>query len=85
MTKDFDNQKADEALSLREVQIAELCLYKEKARARRLLAKHHYLGDVRAAGRKNATSLSAGLTLTGKAKLHARNEQTIICVDLTKP
>ena len=44
---------ADEsALSaaLAEVQIQLLSTVKKKTRARRFLAKHHYLGDVRAVG-----------------------------------
>lgn len=38
------------SVSLAEVQIQLLSTSKTKARARRLLAKHHYLGDVRAVG-----------------------------------
>jgi Domain of unknown function (DUF4338) len=42
----------DSAVSavLAEVQVQWLSTVKDKARARRLLAKHHYLGDVRAVG-----------------------------------
>jgi hypothetical protein len=38
------------SVSLAGVQIQLLSTSKTKARARRLLAKHHYLGDVRAVG-----------------------------------
>lgn len=38
------------SVALTEVQIQLLPTSKIKARARRLLAKHHYLGDVRAVG-----------------------------------
>jgi hypothetical protein len=40
----------DNTARLAAVQIQLLCTVKDKARARRLLAKHHYLGDVRAVG-----------------------------------
>jgi hypothetical protein len=45
---------------LAEVQIQLLSTAKEKARARRLLAKHHYLGDVRAVGEQLWYVLTAG-------------------------
>ena len=42
--------KTTGSANLAEVQIQLLSTAKEKSRARRLLAKHHYLGDVRAVG-----------------------------------
>jgi hypothetical protein len=50
MTKHFGSDKGHGALSLAGVQIQPLGTGKERSRARRLLAKHHYLGDVRAVG-----------------------------------
>jgi len=50
MTKHFETDESNGALSLTEVQVQLLCTRREKSRARRLLAKHHYLGDVRAVG-----------------------------------
>ena len=50
MTKPVGSDNNNSAISPAEVQIEELCTRKAKARARRLLAKHHYLGNVRAVG-----------------------------------
>src|SRR5687767_7466217 len=50
MSDDSRAVPARAAIALAEVQIQLLCASKTKARARRLLAKHHYLGDVRAVG-----------------------------------
>src|SRR5256885_8785922 len=44
---------------LAEVQIQALRTRKERARARRLLGKHHYLGDVRAVGEQLWYALTA--------------------------
>lgn len=46
--------------ALAEVQIQLLCASKTKARARRLLAKHHYLGDVRAVGEQLFYAITDG-------------------------
>jgi hypothetical protein len=50
MTKHIGTDKRNGAPNLAEVQIHQLCTRQEKSRARSLLAKHHYLGDVRAVG-----------------------------------
>src|SRR5258706_5419414 len=50
MTKHSGRDTNQDATDLAEVQIQELSTSKERARARRLLGKHHYLGDVRAVG-----------------------------------
>ena len=50
MTKPSRAALATASVSLAEVQIQLLTDSKTKARVRRLLAKHHYLGDVRAVG-----------------------------------
>jgi hypothetical protein len=50
MTKDSRPAAVPTAVALAEVQIQLLATAKTKARARRLLAKHHYLGNVRAVG-----------------------------------
>jgi len=47
------------AVSLAEVQIQLLTTAKTKGRARRLLAKHHYLGDVRAVGEQLFYAITA--------------------------
>src|SRR6266542_1632555 len=46
--------------ALAEVQIQLLCVSKTKARARRLLAKHHYLGEVRAVGEQLFYAITDG-------------------------
>jgi len=50
MTKPSGTVSCTASVSLAEVQIQLLSTSQEKARARRHLAKHHYLGDVRAVG-----------------------------------
>jgi hypothetical protein len=50
MTKHFGRDTNQDATILAEVQIQELSTPTERSRARRLLGKHHYLGDVRAVG-----------------------------------
>lgn len=50
MSNGFGRDKSNGAFSLGDVQIQPLCTRQEKSRARRLLGKHHYLGDVRAVG-----------------------------------
>ncbi len=50
MNKNSGRDTNQDGPSLAEVQIQELSTRKERSRARRLLAKHHYLGDVRAVG-----------------------------------
>ena len=48
------------SVPLTEVQSQLLSTSKEKARARRLLAKHHYLGDVRAVGEQLFYAITDG-------------------------
>src|SRR5882724_7765673 len=50
MTKHSGCDRNEYLSVLAEVQIQELSTRKERSRARRLLGKHHYLGDVRAVG-----------------------------------
>lgn len=50
MSKPAPAPKAAVSVSLAEIQILLLATPKARARAHRLLAKHHYLGDVRAVG-----------------------------------
>ena len=50
MTKHPGRDTNQDATVLAEVQIQELSTLKERSRARRLLDKHHYLGDVHAVG-----------------------------------
>lgn len=50
MNNDSRAAQSSASVSLAEVQIQLLSTAKTKTRARRLLAKHHYLGDVRAVG-----------------------------------
>lgn len=50
MNKQPCGHTSDDTARLAGVQIQPLSNVKDKARARRLLAKHHYLGDVRAVG-----------------------------------
>jgi hypothetical protein len=50
MNKNSGRDTNQDGPALAEVQIQELSTRKERSRARRLLAKHHYLGDVRAVG-----------------------------------
>jgi len=50
MRKTSQRPKSAAPLDLRQVKVRLLTTAKERTRARRLLAKHHYLGDVRAVG-----------------------------------
>ena len=50
MSKSSLSDKTEISISLAEVQALLITSTRDKARARRLLAKHHYLGDVRAVG-----------------------------------
>jgi hypothetical protein len=50
----------DDAVRLAAVQIQLLSSRQDKARARRLLAKHHYLGDVRAVGEQLWYAITEG-------------------------
>lgn len=50
MNEGFRAAQSCASISLAQVQIQLLATAKTKGRARRLLAKHHYLGDVRAVG-----------------------------------
>ena len=50
MAKPFYAEESALSVALAEVQIQLLSTVKDKARARRYLARHHYLGDVRAVG-----------------------------------
>jgi hypothetical protein len=58
MSKQIPAHKSTVGASLRAVQALLLESKRDKARARRLLAKHHYLGDVRAVGEQLFYALS---------------------------
>jgi hypothetical protein len=58
MRKTFGAAAGGTLVSLREVKSELLSCSKTKSRARRLLAKHHYLGDVRAVGEQLFYALS---------------------------
>src|SRR6266581_4001997 len=60
MNKHSEPDANKEAPSLAEVRIQTLKTQKEKSRARRLLGKHHYLGDVRAVGEQLWYAITAG-------------------------
>src|SRR6266481_4805215 len=60
MAKPFSAGKSEASASLAEVQAQLITSVKDKARARRLLAKHHYLGDVRAVGEQLWYAIAAG-------------------------
>jgi uncharacterized protein DUF4338/DDE family transposase len=60
MSGHAETQKINGSVSLAKVQIQELCTQKQKSRARRLLGKHHYLGDVRAVGEQLWYAVTAG-------------------------
>ncbi len=51
---------ATASVALAEMQIQRFSSFKAKARARRLLTKHHYLGDVRAVGGQLFYALTDG-------------------------
>ena len=50
MSKPVRTTSGTVSVALAEIQIHRLLTAKARARARRFLAKHHYLGDVRAVG-----------------------------------
>lgn len=60
MSKPAGTQKSHAPIRLAQVQIVELCTPKQKSRARRLLGKYHYLGDVRAVGEQLWYAITAG-------------------------
>lgn len=60
MPKQVQACKSTASLSLAGVQVLLLDSKKDKTRARRLLAKHHYLGDVRAVGEQLFYAISDG-------------------------
>ena len=60
MSKCASSSPSQTANSLAEVQIQLLVTSKVKARARRLLGKHHYLGDVHAVGEQLWYAITAG-------------------------
>src|SRR5208282_814824 len=59
MNKESRAAQSSASVSLAEVQIQLLSTAKAKGRARRLLAKHHYLGDVRAVGEQLFYAITA--------------------------
>ena len=59
MSKESRAVQSGASVSLAEVQIQLLSTAKTKGRARRLLAKHHYLGDVRAVGEQLFYAITA--------------------------
>jgi len=59
MNEVFRAARGSDSVSLAEVQIQLLTTAKTKGRVRRLLAKHHYLGDVRAVGEQLFYALTA--------------------------
>jgi hypothetical protein len=59
MNEGFRAAQSRASVSLAEVQILLLTTAKTKDRARRLLAKHHYLGDVRAVGEQLFYAITA--------------------------
>jgi len=60
MTKPSGATSCAASVLLAEVQIQLLSTSKEKARVRRLLSKHHYLGDVRAVGEQLFYAITDG-------------------------
>jgi hypothetical protein len=65
MSKHNGTRNGNETIDLATVQIQQLSPCKDKARARRLLGKHHYLGDVRAVGEQLWYAITAGGTWLG--------------------
>lgn len=59
MNEGFRAAQSSGSVSLAQVQIQLLSTAKTKGRARRLLAKHHYLGDVRAVGEQLFYAITA--------------------------
>ena len=60
MTKPSSAASSTASVTLAEVQIQLLSTSREKARARRCLTKHHYLGDVRAVGEQLFYAITNG-------------------------
>jgi len=60
MSKPARTTSATVSVALAEIQVELLPTAKARARARRLLAKHHYLGDVRAVGEQLFYALTDG-------------------------
>ena len=60
MSKPARTPSATVSVALAEIQVELLPTAKARARARRLLAKHHYLGDVRAVGEQLFYALTDG-------------------------
>jgi hypothetical protein len=60
MSQSIVTSKSQGAIDLASVQIHPLSTRKDKSRARRLLDKHHYLGDVRAVGEQLWYAITAG-------------------------
>ena len=60
MAKPIRSTSATVSLALAEIQVKLLPTSKARARARRLLAKHHYLGDVRAVGEQLFYAITDG-------------------------
>src|SRR5207244_8144932 len=60
MSKHNGGSKTHGTIDLATVQIQPLSTSKDKSRARRLLGKHHYLGDVRAVGEQLWYAITAG-------------------------
>jgi len=82
MNEGFRAAQCSASVFLAEVQIQLLTTSKTKGRARRLLAKHHYLGDVRAVGEQlfyaitavDATWLGVLVFCAGSRRLRARDQ-----------
>jgi hypothetical protein len=81
MTKHSGRDTNQDATVLAELQIQELSIPKERSRARRLLGKHHYLGDVRAVGeqlwyaiRAQGQWLGVLVFCAGSRRLRARDQ-----------
>jgi hypothetical protein len=60
MSKHIRTHESNGTIDLAAVQIQPLTTSKDKSRARRLLGKHHYLGDVRAVGEQLWYAITAG-------------------------
>src|SRR5206468_6483657 len=81
MIKHSGRETNQDAYVLAEVQIQELSTRQERSRARRLLGKHHYLGDVRAVGEQLWYAITAqgqwlGVLVfcAGSRRLRARDQ-----------
>jgi len=60
VSKHIRTHESNGTIDLAAVQIQPLTTSKDKSRARRLLGKHHYLGDVRAVGEQLWYAITAG-------------------------